>query len=75
MSYKQKEKTSEQNIKFWENKLNQIGTYSNLDDPNKEIEFYNATGFFSLNTDFTRSKAITYINKMIDTIKQFDKLE
>ena len=35
MSYKQKDKTTEQNIKFWENKLNEIGTYSNPEDPKK----------------------------------------
>jgi len=73
MNYKQKDKT-EQNLKFWNDKLDKIGTYSNPEEPEKEIQFYKATGFFSLNPNLSRSEAIIYCEKMINNIKNFDKL-
>ena len=73
MSYKQKDKTTEQNLKFWNNKLNEIGTYSNPEEPEKEIQFSKATGFFSLNLNFSRSEAVNYCERMINNIKNFDK--
>ena len=58
MSYKQKDKTTEQNIKFWENQKKEI-----------TINFQSGN-----NHSWTDESKLEYINKMIDNIKKFDEL-
>ena len=58
MRYKQDDKTTEQNIKFWENQKEEI-----------TINFQSGS-----NHTWTSESKLEYINKMIDNIKQFDKL-